>query len=144
MSGYAPSYNPQAPLVINGLNDGSPQGFQDQSFDYTYDVVLTGNQFLRDQVVSIFTEADFAWRALIPATFTGVFSVRFTDGQGYYLSSGLIHVNNLTGTPADPWIVFPETVYPAGGRIGIDIQDLSGAGNTIQLLFRGVNRYRLR
>ncbi len=138
------SYNPQAPLVINGMNDGSPLGFQDQSFDYTYDVVLTGNQFLHDQVVSIFTEADFAWRALVVNVNTGVFAVRFTDGQGYYLSSGLINSANLTGTPADPWIVFPETVYPAGGRIGIDIQDLSGAGNTIQLLFRGVNRYRLR
>ena len=94
-------------------------------------------------MVSIFTEADFAWRALIPATFTGVFSVRFTDGQGYYLSSGLIHVNNLTGTPADPWIVFPETVYPAGGRIGIDIQDTSASGNTIEILCRGVKRYRV-
>jgi hypothetical protein len=131
-------------MVVNGINDASPQGYVDVSFDYVYDVVLTANQFLRDQVVSIFTEADFAWRALVINVNTGAFSVRFTDGQGYYLSSGLINNANLQGTPADPWVVFPETLYPAGGRIGIDIQDLSNSGNTIELLFRGVNRYRLR
>lgn len=138
------TFNPQAPLVLNGLNDASPQGYQDQAFDYVYDVVLTANQVLNDQVVSIFTEADFAWRALVINVNTGVFAVRFTDGQGYYLSSGLINSGNLIASPADPWIVFPETLYPAGGRIGIDIQDLSGAQNTIELLFRGVNRYRLK
>ncbi len=138
------TFNPQAPLVINGVNDASPMGFQDQSFDYVYDVVLSGNQVLNDQVVSIYTEADFAWRALIVNVATGTFKVRFTDGQGYYLSSGLIDSANLTSSPADPWIVFPEVVFPAGGRISIDITDTSGATNTIQLLFRGVNRYRLR
>lgn len=136
--------NDLAPLVLNGINDASPVGYQDVSFDYVYDVVLTGNQSLSDQVVSIFTEADFAWRALVVNTYTGEFSVRFTDGQGYYLSSGMMNVNNILGTPADPWIVSPETLYPAGGRISIDITDLSGSENTIQLLFRGVNRYRLR
>lgn len=136
--------NPLSPLVMNGINDVSPQGFQDQAFDYTYDVVLTALESLKDQVVPIFTEADFAWRGLVVSLNTGPFSIRFTDGQGYYLSSGLIHVNNLQGTPGDPWIQFPETLYPAGGRVGIDITDLSNATNTIQILLRGVNRYRLR
>lgn len=136
--------NELAPLVLNGVNDASPTGYQDVAFDYVYDVVLTANQVLTDQVVSIFTEADFAWRALIVNVNTGQFAIRFTDGQGYYLSSGLINSSNLVATPADPWIVFPETLYPAGGRISIDITDQSGSENTIQLLFRGVNRYRMR
>ena len=41
-----------------------------------------------------------------------------------------------------PTCDFPASLIPAGGRIGIDIQDTSGAQNTIELLFRGVKRYR--
>ena len=133
-----------APLAEGGIKDPSPEGYEDVSFDYVFDVALLASQLLRDQTVSIFTEADFAWRALIVAVNTGTFAVRFVDGQGYYLSSGMIQSQNLLATPADPWIVFPETLYPAGGRIGIDIQDLSAAPNTIELVFRGVNRYRLK
>jgi hypothetical protein len=42
-----------------------------------------------------------------------------------------------------PWPVSPGILFPGGGRIGIDINDLSAAPNTIQLTFRGVKRYRL-
>lgn len=133
-----------APLAANGIDSTSQEGYEDVSFDYVFDVALTASQFLRDQTVSIFDEADFAWRALVVTVQTGTFAVRFVDGQGYYLSTGMIQSQNLQATPADPWIVFPETLYPAGGRIGIDIQDLSGAPNTIELLFRGVNRYHLK
>jgi len=34
-------------------------------------------------------------------------------------------------------------LFPQGGRIGIDITNLTAVNNTIQLLFRGVKRYRL-
>lgn len=136
--------NPMAPLVYNGVNDTSPPGYQDQSFDYVYNVQLTGNQFLPDQIVPIYTYSDFVMRALILTVQTGAFSVRFADGQGYYLSNVLIDSFNLVGTPSDPFVFFPEVLYPAGGRIGIDIQDTSGSTNNIQLVFRGVNRYKQR
>lgn len=135
--------NPLAPLVYNGINDAAPQGTQDQSFDYVYDVTLTGNQSLPDQLVPIYTYADFVCRGLIITVQTGQFSVRFTDGQGYYLSNVLINAYNLVGTPSDPFIFFPEVLYPAGGKIGIDLLEQSGSSNTIQLVFRGANRYRL-
>lgn len=136
--------NPMAPLVQNGLDQTAPQGWQDQSFDYPFNITLTGNQIADNQIVPIYTYADFILRALIITVQTGAFSVQFTDGQGYQLSNGKINAFNLVGTPSDPFIFFPEVAYPAGGRIGINIQDTSGAGNTIQLLFRGVNRYRLK
>lgn len=135
--------NPLAPVAINGVNDVSPRGYKEQSFDYVYDVTLTANQALYGQVVSIITSADFALRALVISSFTGTFSTRFTDGQGFYLSNALINNTNLLGTPADPWIFFPEVLYPAGGRILVDIQDTSGSGNTIELVFRGASRYRI-
>ena len=101
---------------------------------------LTPNQFLQNQVVPIFAEADFLWRAL-QFTSTSTFAVRFIDGQGYYLSDGLIWSTNLPNTAGDPFPVFPEVPYPAAGRIQLEIQDLSSANNTVQLLFIGANRY---
>lgn len=136
--------NPLAPPAMQGLSqqDSSPEGFIDVPFSYIYNVVLTASQILNNEVISIFTEADFAWRGLI-ITSTGLFSVQFQDGQGYYISAGQIFSSNMSNTPGDPWPVFPEVLYPAGGRIYLNISDLSAAQNTIQLLFVGVNRYRV-
>ena len=136
--------NLMAPVVYNGINDNSPPGYQDQSFDYVYNVQLTANQFLPDQIVPIYTYADFAWRALIITVQTGLFSIRFSDGQGYYISNVLIDSFNLVGTPSDPFIIFPELLIPAGGRIQFDIQEGSGSPNNIQFVCVGVNRYRTK
>lgn len=135
--------NPISPPAIQGVWDAPMQGgpgFADASFNYVYNGTLTPNQFLQNQVVPIFAEADFMWRAL-QFTSTGTFGVRFIDGQGYYLSDGLIWSTNLPNTAGDPFPVFPEVPYPASGRIQLEIQDLSSANNTLQLLFIGANRY---
>lgn len=135
--------NPYAPPVYNGLMDASPEGFVDVDFTYPYDIVLTQNQFLHDQSIPTTNDADFAWRGLVVATFTGSFNVRFADSQGFYLSNGMIASANLIGDAASPYPIYPEILIPAGGRIGIDIQDTSGNTNTIELLARGVKRYRI-
>ncbi len=135
--------NPYAPTVYNGFNDNYPLGFVDVDFTYPYDVVLTGNQFLRDQSISTTNDADFEWRGLVIAVSTGAFNVRFADSQGYYISNGMIASANIVGDAASPYPIFPGILIPAGGRIGIDIQDTSGSTNTIQLLCRGVKRYRI-
>jgi hypothetical protein len=134
--------NPMSPPAVQGIMDASPHGFIDVPFDYVYNQTLTGNQVLNNEVVSIFTEADFAWRGLIFSA-TGLFSVQFQDGQGYYLSSGLVYSTNMPNTPGDPFVRFPEVVYPAGGRITLNITELTGSTNVVQLLFVGVNRYRI-
>lgn len=135
--------NPYAPPAYNGFNDAAPLGFVDVDFTYPYDVVLTANQFLRDQSISTTNDADFSWRAIVIAYSTGTFNVRFADSQGYYISNGMIVSANILGDAASPYPIFPEILIPAGGRIGIDIQDTSGSGNTIELLCRGVKRYRI-
>lgn len=136
--------NPMSPPAVQGVQDGgTPDGFVDVPFNYIYTKTLTANQILNNEVVSIFSEADFAWRGLV-FTATGLFAVQFQDGQGYYLSAGLMYSDNLPNTPGDPFPTFPEVLYPANGRIYINIQDLSGADNSIQLLFIGVNRYRTK
>ena len=140
----APLVNPYAPPAYNGMNDSPPPGMVDVEFSYVYDVTLTANQFLRDQTLPVTNDADFAWWAIEVNDSTGSFSVRFTDSQGYYLSNGMILSSNIQGDSSSPYPVFPEIIIPAGGRIGIDIQDLSGDTNTIQISCRGVKRYRIQ
>lgn len=134
--------NAIAPPVVQGIDNASPIGFIDVPFDYTYAINLSASQLQQGQVVSIFTEADFVWRGL---TFnsTGLFAIQFQDGEGYYLSSGLVLSSNMPNTAGDPWPRFPEVFYPAGGRIYFNIQDQSAAPNTGQILFIGANRYRV-
>jgi hypothetical protein len=136
--------NPIAPIVVNGINNSAPGGYQDQSFTYVYDVTLTANQVLQGQVLSLYTYADFLLCAIVITVQTGLFSVRFTDGQGYYLSNVLIDSYNLVGTPSDPFALLPPILYPAGGKIGIDITEGSGATNVIEIAFVGMNRYRTK
>ena len=91
---------------------------------------------------SILTSADFLLRGLLFTT-TGAFSLRLYDGNQYALSSDLIVSANLLGVAGDPFPMFPEIFYPAGGRITLDIADTSNAGNTGQIIFIGASRYHL-
>ena len=112
--------NMLAPVGVQGVNDASPDGYYDAAFSYVYNVVLTASQVLIGQTVSIFSEADFCFRALI-FTSTGLFGVRFQDGQGLYLDSGFVYSTNYPNNPGDPFPWLPEVVYPASGRIWLDI-----------------------
>lgn len=135
--------NPLAPDAVNGMNNASPPNTVDVDFSYVYDVVLTASQFLQNQSVATTNDADFEWRATVISFSTGSFNVRFSDSQGYYLSNSLVASANILGDASSPDPVFPGILIPAGGKIGIDIQDTSGSGNTIQIVFRGVKRYRV-
>lgn len=134
--------NPLAPAVVQGIPSVPPPGFLDMAFSYPFSFSLTANQVSLGNVVSILIEADFYWRGLSFVS-DGVFAVRFQDGQQYYLSTGFIYSTNLPNTAGDPFPFFPEVYYPAGGRITVDLQDLSGGTNTGQLLFIGTSRYRV-
>ncbi len=134
--------NPLAPPAANGIANGSPYNCMDQSFNYVYPVSLAAGQLLSNQSVSILTEPDFLLRGLLFTTI-GIFSLRLQDGQQYYLSNDLVESSNLLGTAGDPFPVFPEVFYPAGGKIVLDIQDTSGATNTGQIIFIGAHRYKV-
>jgi len=135
--------NPFAPPSYNGLLPDAPEGYVDVDFSYVYDVVLSASQVLTDQAVATMNDADFAIRAVFIGVSTGSFNARFSDSQGYYLSNGLIASANLLGDASSPFPIWPEIIIPAGGRIGIDITDTSGAPNTVEIIFRGVKRYKI-
>lgn len=137
MQPLSPYQNVFAPEAYNGVP--SLPDVAEAPFDYVYDVNLTGGQQLLDQTVSVDTDSDFELRAVLVSTSTDAFAVRWSDGQGYYTSSGQIVSSAFQGL--QPFPCFPSLIIPAGGRIGVDITDLSGNPNTIQLLFRGVKVY---
>jgi hypothetical protein len=139
------NFNMFAPPAYNGIVQGQlPGGFIDVSFTYTYDVVLSALQNLPNQAVAISNDADFAARAITLASSTGSFQFRLSDSQGYYLSNGYLQsAILLVAGAALPFTMFPEVIFPSGGKIGIDLIDTSNATNTIQLLFHGVKRYEV-
>jgi len=135
--------NPYAPPAYNGMLDATPAGYVDVDFKIPFDVVLAANQESPNLARDVPTDADFIWRATIASVQTGEYSVQFKDSQGYEFSNGLIHRINISASAIAPSVNGHEIVIPAGGQIGIHILDLSGAPNTIQILFLGVKRYKL-
>jgi len=137
--------NPIAPPAVQGIGAYTrAPGASDITFaqfgGYTYEIDLTTNQYLQGQVVAIFTEADFLLRGIVFHS-TGLFGIQMQDGQGYFMSNALIYSTNLANSPGEPFPQFPQVEYPAGGQIIFNIQDLSGATNTGQIIFVGGYRY---
>lgn len=137
MQPLSPYQNVFAPEALNGVP--SLPDVAEAPFDYVYDVTLSANQQLLDQTVSVDTDSDFELRAVLVGVSSAPFSVRWSDGQGYYTSSGQIVSSAFQGL--QPFPCFPSLIIPAGGRIGVDISDLSGGSNIVQLIFRGVKVY---
>lgn len=111
-------------------------------FTYLYNVTLTSNQVITNDGVLIYTDADFAITAVIITQNTGIFSVQFTDASGYQLSSAYLYSASFYqgGVPI-PFPFMPAVLIPAGGRIGVNIQDASGSTNVIQIAFRGFKKF---
>jgi len=137
--------NPYAYPALNGMNLPPGQAVVPVDFGYPYDVTLTALQSLNDEAVAIHTDSDFSLRAIRVASATGAFRIRLNDSQGYYLSSGKLYSGNfMTGGVPFPFPLGVQFTFPAASRIGIEIEDLSGAQNVIEILFEGAKIYRLQ
>jgi len=135
---YYETRNPHAPAAYQGLV-GVPEqtrGPCPRSFSYVFDQVLTPLQVLAT-FKAMDNEADFIWWGMWVSRFTGAFTIRFADGNMRYLSDALLNSAGLSFDPSAPYPIFPQIVIPAGGRIGIDITDISGFANTIQIVLMG-------
>jgi hypothetical protein len=131
--------NPYAPPAYQGTPNGAPEGFVDVGFDYIYNnpVALPAVAILSGQAIPLDSDSDFVWRAVFISNVN--VRLRFQDANGYYLSNDYIMAANLDT------VVFPELLFPAGGRIGIDFTELTaGAGiPVLQIVCRGARRYRV-
>jgi hypothetical protein len=133
--------NPLAPPVYSGLNPVNGP----TDFTYVYDTPanqLAANGSLSD-AVSTMLDADFHWTAIVLNSYTSIsFSVRFGINGLYYLSQFQVLASNYLGDPSSPYPIMGQLIVPAGARITLDMTDLSGATNTLQILFRGTKTFK--
>lgn len=114
-------------------------------YDYVYNPPgnqLTGSDVLNDSK-SIETDADFWLAGWYLSLTTGAFQIRLTDSDGYQLSDGFVNSAAISISGSDPTVFSPAHPFPAGGRIQIAIQNLSGADNPTQITFKGWKDYRM-
>jgi len=146
MSAY--SKNQFAPSFFEGVNLPPPQqvGYEDRPYDYIYNPLngqLTALQNIVGDTVAIQTDADFLLYAVYISLYTAPFQVQFVDSYGYQLSNGFMNSGAFSQSSSNPTVFSPAHPFPAGGKILINIQDLSGATNNLQLVFKGVKRFRV-
>lgn len=111
-------------------------------FDYVFpNAVLTANQQgLQDPLVFDF-DADFEHLWTV-ANSTGLYSVTITDrSANRQLSNAPINGENFAGTAALPFPLVEPYVWARSAAALASFNDRSGAGNTIQLVFRGYKLY---
>jgi hypothetical protein len=146
----SPAYpmNQFAPDYFQGMMMADPaaSGMEIKPYSYVYNPPnnqLTANQQIIGDTVAIETDSDFYMFAWYISLYTGDFQVRRTDATGYRLESGYLNSGALSQASNDPTLVVPSHFFPAGSKILIDIQDLSGETNPLQLVFPGIKVYRI-
>ncbi len=115
----------------------------DVSFDYPFDIVLQSGDNFPNEGIRTETDSDFLLLGLTVNKFTSIlFSLLFKDSNGNYFSSKPLLAANYAGEGSAPYI-FPglPRIFPPGSSLGIGIKNLSGAENTVQLVFRGLKRF---
>lgn len=122
-------------------------GYEDRPFKYVYNPPtgeLTANQLINPDSLAINTDADFWLAGVYLSLFTGSFQFQLIDSSGYMLSDGMINSAAISNQESDPTVFSPAHPLPAGGKLQIVIQDLSGAPNPLQIVFVGWKRFRVQ
>jgi len=114
----------------------------DESYDYPFDIVLAANENLTNSGVRTDTDSDFILLGMTINVFTSIlFSLQLKDQNGNFFSSAPILAANYAGQGAQKYTFLGRPrIFGPGSSIGAAIADLSGAQNTIQILFNGKKR----
>lgn len=142
MNQYAPGY-------LQGVQQPPPAltGREDRPYDIPYeppnDGVIPAGALLVD-FVGIDTDADVYVAGYYIAIAEGQFEFQLTDSQGYQLTKGFVNSNGVAVAASDPTLLSPAHPFPAGGKILIEIRDLSGLDNKVQLVFKAWKRFRVK
>lgn len=139
---YAPSY-------FQGVQPApsSEIGYEPRPYTYIYNPPngqLTALQNIPQDSVAIQTDADFLLFGWYISLYTGPFSILLTDSDGYQLFQGVLNSGAISQSSADPTVFSPAHPFPAGGKILINITDLSNSTNPLQLAFIGVKMFRVK
>ena len=129
--------NPIAPPVYGGLT--TPDG----PVDYTYPLNVTvGANATVNAVVPTNTDANFRMMVMILNVYTSLsFSIAININGVYPMQNLPILGGNIVSDPSSPYVILGQFEIPRGANINVQITDLSGATNAMQLLFRGQKMY---
>lgn len=107
-------------------------------YDFVFpNVVLTALQVGVPSAPQFDADADFEWIETV-STQTGIYSVQLTDtSTGRLLSNNPVNSLNFSGTAQLPHVLIEPYIIPRATAIKAVFNDLSNAGNTIQLTLRG-------
>ena len=141
MQEFFAGVNPLASQIENGVNYPVCDSFVDIPFIYVYAVSLTANQTLVNQGQDIDKDSAFEWRATVITTGATV-NVRFSDGNGQYLSNGFLPGILYDTGLSTPTPQFPSLILEPGGRIVIDLQNPNNSSVDFVINFIGVKRYK--
>lgn len=122
---------------------GDDPGVEVAEFTYTGQFTLTANQLLPGQIIKMNGIAPFRLK-LRTRTSTGAFRCQIYDNTlRYYSGTGVTGGNDYVrdalafGDGQLPYVMAPHPVIDKNGFIGLNLQDVSGAGNTIEFAFVG-------
>jgi hypothetical protein len=139
MNATSSNQNPLAAPVYSGLNPLSGPA----DFTYSIDIpIVHATTDIFSGGVQCDTSAPFHWMGIVINSFTSVqFSVRFGINGTYYISDNQLLAANYVSDPSAPYTLVGQLIVPAGGRITVDLTNMSGANNTIEILCRGVKLF---
>lgn len=132
----------EAPPTAAPLATIPAQDFYEEPGDVVLDITLTSNQEKLRQTAQVDSDSDFLLYALL-GTSTGAYDLRLQLPNGRYLNNSYVKSSNYVGSAQFPVPLLVPVYFPGGSSIIVDVKDTSGAGNTVQLVFKGVRRYRL-
>jgi hypothetical protein len=142
MSAAAYPMNQYAPSFFQGVEVAPSMelGYDPRPFVYIYNPPngqLTSLQELENDSVQIDVDSDFRLFSWYIPLFTGEFEVQLADSTGYYLFSGFMNSGGISQSQAVSTVFSPAHPFPAGGKILLNINDLSGSTNPLQIAFVG-------
>jgi hypothetical protein len=135
MNQFAPSYFQGVQLP-----PADQIGYEPRAFTYIYNPPnnqLTALQEIQNDAVNIDVDSDFRLFGWYISLFTGEFEIQLADSTGYYLFSGFMNSGAISQSSAIPTVFSPAHPFPAGGKILVNINDLSNATNPLQIAFTG-------
>lgn len=124
-------YGYQAPPAKNG------RPVEPETVLRVFDLVLAANAEANNQLVSFEDLQEVKVLALC-GTQTGNYQIQILDPRGRRITSAPVRNANLIGTAQFPVLLPAPITVPPKQSITLNLKDLSGAQNTIQLVFIGI------
>lgn len=110
---------------------------QELPFDYSTGLLSVGASGTQSYSLNIGMDAHFLVEQLM-ASRTGACLITIKDGSTdrQWMDRG-VHIDNLCGSAIDPHVLLAKRFVMRGAPISIGITDLSGAANTVEIVFSG-------